>query len=99
MTLAEALHHFHAGRLHPHCPACGENRLFINGRKRVRNNAGQIAQFVIYVCARCTAPFMAWIDPDEQEKEGSAAAAKAAAAYESTQSAHVAPEGGPGTVC
>ncbi len=93
MTLAEALHQFHAGRLHPHCPVCGETRLFINGRKRVRDSAGQIAQVVLYVCARCTVAFKAWIDPYGQEKE-SAQTTRETDAYQSADDLGTVKKGG-----
>ncbi len=93
MNHAEALHQFQSGRLHPHCPVCGETRLFINGRKMVRNFAGQVAPIVLYVCARCTLPFKAWIDPNGQEKE-SAQTTRETDAYQSADDLGTVKKGG-----
>lgn len=81
MNKAEALRSFLAGKYHPHCPVCGNEQLFLNGRKQVRDSSGQITQVVLYVCARCTAPFNAWIDPHGEEKEETPAT-RETAAYE-----------------
>ena len=82
MTRDEAMQRFYAGRFHPHCPACGEQNLFVAGAKLFANRSGQRRLVRVYICTRCQDRFIAWIDEHGEEKENTRST-RETAAYES----------------
>ena len=56
MNKQQAKRNFLSGRFHPHCPACGEERLAIRGQ--VQNNR---EIWKSYICGRCSTAFTATI--------------------------------------